>query len=92
MADDIITTRAPRIHEDRKSALQSIMLALRGSRPYIDASRAPRPEGANTASTATIAPTADVPPRNGIVSRPGLEPTLRSMKYTAVPPISQVPQ
>ena len=60
--------------------------------PYIDASRAPRPDGTNTASTATIAPTAEIPPRNGIVASPGSLPTERSRKYSPAPPITHVPQ
>ena len=55
------------------------------SRPYIDASRTPRPDGAKTASTATIAPTALVPPRNGIEIGSGSPPTDRSMKKSATP-------
>ena len=35
-------------------------------RPYIEASRTPSPDGAMIESTATIAPTALTPPRNGI--------------------------
>ena len=60
------------------------------SSPYIDASRTPRPEGAKTASTATIAPTALTPPRNGIEENAGSPPTERSMKKRAAPPSGQV--
>jgi NAD(P)-dependent dehydrogenase (short-subunit alcohol dehydrogenase family) len=71
-------------------AVESLMIAI--SRAYIDASRTPSPDGAKTASTATIAPTAAVPPRNGIALRCGAGPRLRIRKYRPNPPISQVPQ
>ena len=60
------------------------------SRPYIDASRTPSPEGAKIASTATIAPTALTPPRYGIDEIAGSPPTERSMKNIAAPPSGQV--
>ena len=50
------------------------------SSPYIDASRTPRPDGTNTTSTATIAPIADTPPRNGSVAQPGSPPRLRTSR------------
>jgi len=43
--------------------------------PYIEPSRAPRPEGAKNASTATIAPTAETPPRKTTVDAAGCAPT-----------------
>ena len=60
--------------------------------PYIDASRGPRPDGANTESTATIAPTAAVPPRKTIDETSGCAPTERSRSQSASPPITQVAQ
>ena len=63
------------------SATASVVTA--SSSPYIDASRTPSPEGAKTASTATIAPTALTPPRYGIVETDGSPPTERSMKKSA---------
>ena len=62
------------------------------SRPYIVASRGPSPDGAKTASTATIAPTALTPPRNGTADRLGSPPTERTMKKSPRPPISHVPE
>ena len=67
------------VQDDAPSAGPLVVSA--SSIPYIDASRAPSPDGTNTASTATIAPTADTPPRNGSVARPGSLPTERSRKY-----------
>jgi hypothetical protein len=49
-------------------------------RPYMDASRTPRPDGANTTSTATMAPTAAVPPRYGMVEMPGSAWSERSIR------------
>ena len=60
--------------------------------PYIDASRGPRPDGAKTASTATIAPTAAVPPRKTIDAASGCAPTDRSSSQSAEPPITHVPE
>ena len=48
------------------------LVVTASSSPYIDASRAPSPDGKKTTSTATIAPTAETPPRNGIVDEPGV--------------------
>src|SRR6478672_8512685 len=58
-------------------------LVTASSRPYIDASRAPSPDGAKNASTATIAPTADTPPRYGTVETGGDALRLSSMNHTA---------
>ena len=58
--------------------------------PYIAPSLTPSPEGAKIASTATIAPTAAAPPRNGIEENDGSPPTDRSMKKRPAPPSGQV--
>ena len=81
---------ASRLRIVTPSAAELVVTAV--SRPYIEASRTPSPDGAKTTSTATIAPIAAVPPRNGIVERAGVPPTLRIRKKSASPPISQVPQ
>src|SRR5918993_1841057 len=57
--------------------------------PYIDASRTPSPDGAMIDSTATIAPTAAVPPRNTIVSGPASPPRARMRKREPAPPTIQ---
>ena len=57
----------------------------------MEASRTPRPDGANTTSTATIAPTAEAPPRNGIDLNGG-SATERTMNQKPTPPSTQVPQ
>ena len=67
------------------------LVVTASSSPYIDASRTPSPEGANTKTTATIAPTAAVPPRKTIVAGSGCAPTERSSSQSANPPRTQVP-
>ncbi len=57
----------------------------------MEASRTPRPDGAKTNTTATIAPTAAVPPRKTIVAGSGCAPTDRSRSHSAKPPSTHVP-
>ena len=79
---------ASRFRTVAPSATDSVVTA--SISPYIDASRTPSPEGAKTASTATIAPTAATPPRYGIEETAGSPPTARSMKKRPAPPSGQV--
>ena len=72
---DVITIRLRIV---APSAAELVVTVV--SRPYIDASRTPSPPGAKTTSTATIAPIAAVPPRNGIDESGADPPTARIRK------------
>ena len=62
------------------------------SRPYIEASRTPSPDGVISERKATIAPTAATPPRYGMSTTDGSPPSARSRKKIAEPPTSHVKQ
>jgi hypothetical protein len=82
----VIATRLRSVAES--AAPDDVMASIS---PYIDPSRAPSPEGAKNASTATIAPTADTPPRKTMVETVGCAPTERRSSHTPVPPMTHVP-
>jgi hypothetical protein len=70
----------------------TLLVVIVASSVNIAPSRKPRPDGAKKTSTAKIAPTALVPPRNAIESTAGSPPTARTRKKSAAPPTSHVKQ